>query len=394
VNALLIAHFYPPEAAAGATRIASLAAALGNAGHDVTVVTNFPSFPRGRFADGRRPLMLVESEGNVRTVRLFSILIPGLPGARLLHWLSSATSASLYALLTRARYDVVIISSPPITLAFPGLIAAWRHRARLVVDVRDVFPDIAIAMGVWKADSFMARAVEWLARRLYARADLIVAVTPTAISQIAHRGVDASRLVLARNAAEKSTVTRPQSEPTNGLAAIYAGNLGVATDVDVLVDAAALVADAGITIEIVGGGAQKEHLEARVRDEGVGNVRLTGSVARQDAMAKLAAADVSIVPLRKGIEESVPTKVYDSFAVGCPVIVVADGEARKEGASLGAFCTPPGDANALAATLRQLALLDRSELRRIGDAGRAALENRADRAGIMEELAARIGSLS
>jgi glycosyltransferase involved in cell wall biosynthesis len=394
VKALLIAHFYPPEAAAGATRVASLAAALANAGHDVTVVTNFPSFPRGRFADGHRPPMLVESDGGVRTVRLFSILIPGMPGARLLHWLSAATSASLYALLTRDRYDVVIISSPPITLAFPGLVAAWRHRARFVVDVRDVFPDIAIAMGVWKADSLIARAVEWLARRVYARADLIVAVTPTAISQIALRGVEASRLVLARNAAEKSTVTRPQSGQTNGLTAIYAGNLGVATDVDVLVDAAALVADTGITIEIVGGGAQQAHLEARVRDEGVANVRLTGSVARQDAMAKLAAADVSIVPLRKGIEESVPTKVYDSFAVGCPVIVVADGEARKEGASLGAYCTPPGDASALAATLRQLALLDRSELRRIGDAGRTALESRADRAGIMEELAARIGSLS
>ena len=86
--------------------------------------------------------------------------------------------------------------------------------------------------------------------------------------------------------------------------------------------------------------------------------------------------------------------MYDSFAVGCPVIVAAAGEARNEGASLGAFCTPPGDAHALAATLRQLALLDKSELRRIGDAGRATLENRADRAGIMAELAAHIGSLS
>ena len=124
MNVLLIAHFYPPEAAAGATRVASLAAALGKAGHDVAVVTNFPSFPRGRFAEGRRPLMLVENDGNVRTVRLFSILIPGLPGARLLHWLSSATSASLYALLTRTHYDVVIISSPPITLAFRG----WSRR--------------------------------------------------------------------------------------------------------------------------------------------------------------------------------------------------------------------------------------------------------------------------
>ena len=51
--------------------------AFADAGHDVTVVTNFPSFPRGRFAEGRRPLMRVENDGDVRTVRLFSMLIPG-----------------------------------------------------------------------------------------------------------------------------------------------------------------------------------------------------------------------------------------------------------------------------------------------------------------------------
>ncbi|MGB9653363.1 MAG: glycosyltransferase, partial [Candidatus Cybelea sp.] len=212
MKALFITHFYPPEPAAAATRVASFVDALANAGHDVTVVTNYPSFPRGRFSEGRLPLMRREKAERSQTVRLFSLLLPGLPGSRLLHWLSAALSASLYAVLTRDKYDLILISSPPITLALPGMIAAWRHRAKLVVDVRDVFPDVAIAMGEWKKDDFIVRVVERLVRVLYARADLIVAVTPTALSQIAARGIPQSRLVLARNAAERS----PSVAPKNG----------------------------------------------------------------------------------------------------------------------------------------------------------------------------------
>jgi glycosyltransferase involved in cell wall biosynthesis len=166
------------------------------------------------------------------------------------------------------------------------------------------------------------------------------------------------------------------------------------TDVDVLVDAAALTADENITIQIVGDGAQNARLRERLRNEGVRNVVMKGSVARPEAMAMIRAADASIISLRKGIEESIPTKLYDSLSVGCPVVVVAEGEAKKEGASLGALCTPAGDAAALATTLRQLASLDKAALRKLGDAGKASLSRRDDRAGIMRELVARIGALA
>jgi glycosyltransferase involved in cell wall biosynthesis len=394
LKVLFITHFFPPEAGAGATRVASFVDALARAGHDVTVVTSFPSFPRGRFEGRNRAFVRVEHDGRKRTVRLFSVLVPGMPGSRLVHWLTAALSACTYSIATRDRYDMVVISSPPITVAIPGLVAAWRHRAKLVVDVRDVFPDLAVQMGVWRKDSFVVWAVERLVRRLYKRASLTVAVTPTAISQISTRGVPASRLVLARNAAERFPSVGPANGSSNGFTAIYAGNLGLMTDVDVLVDAAALTAEENITIKIVGDGAQGARLRERLRSEGVRNVVMKGNVARPEAMAMIRAADVSIISLRKGIEESIPTKLYDSLSVGCPVVVVAEGEAKKEGASLGAFCTPAGDAAALATTLRQLASLDKAALRKLGDAGKASLSRRGDRTGIMDELVARIGALA
>lgn len=394
MNVAVVTHFYPPEPCAAATRVASLVDALADAGHTVTVITNFPSFPAGRFSgNGRLPFIRTQRAGGVQVVRLFSLLARGVPGARLLHWASSALCATFYVLAARKRYDNVVVSMPPITLAPVALAAAWRHRAVLVVDVRDVFPDIAIAMGEWRRGGILARCAEWIVRRLYRRADLIVAVTPTALAQIATRGVDPSRLVLARNAAENGPLGEGKPSARDGFTAIYAGNLGLAMDVDMLLDAATLLADDDIAIEIVGDGAQKAHLDERIRNERIRNVTVKGSMARADAMRAVADADVSIVTLRKGIGDSVPTKLYDSIAVGCPVVIAAEGEAQTEGASLGAFCTPPGDADALADTLRRLSVLDRRALRELGHQGMVRLQGRAGRAAIMAELAERISAL-
>lgn len=390
----VVTHFYPPEAGAAAVRVRSMVDAFAAKGHDVTVVTTHPSFQHD---GGSRRLAHVERSGNARIVRLYSLLAPKLPGSRVLQWLSAALSSSLYLLRTRDRYDVIVVSSPPITLAFPALIGAARHRARLVVDVRDVFPDIGISMGVWKKDSLIVRLMERLVRRLYRRADLVVVVTARGISQIAARGIDPARIFLARNAYERDAVVSNIAPKGAGngerFTAVYAGNLGLATDVDVLVDAAALVARDGISIEIVGDGAQGTRLRERVANEAVGNLRVKGAYPRREALAMVADADVSVIPLRKGLTESIPTKLYDSLSVGCPVVVVAEGEAIEEASSLGALCTPAGDAGALAATLRQLSLLDRTALRKIGDDGRLRLSNRPDRAAIMSELVGRISAL-
>jgi colanic acid biosynthesis glycosyl transferase WcaI len=255
-------------------------------------------------------------------------------------------------------------------------------------------------MGEWKRDGLLTRIVERVARALYRRSDLIVAVTPTALAQIAGRNVDASHLLLAPNAPERRAPVQ-QRDYGNGerrrndrFTAIYAGNLGLASDIDVLLDAAGLLGQDGIDLEIVGDGAERARLEQRIQDERMDNVHFRGSFPRDEAMAMIADADVSIVPLRRGIEESVPTKLYDALSMGCPVIVVAGGEAQRAGTSLGAMCSPPGDAAALAALLRQLSLLDKNALRELGDRGKARVEAGFDRAGIMANVVQKLAACS
>lgn len=393
----VLAHFFPPEPCAAATRIAALANALSVAGHRVTVVTNFPSFPRGAL-EKRHRFKAVHHEWHdaVHIVRLLTILDRRLPAHRFLHWISSAVMLLLYVLFSAERFDAVVVSVPPITLAMPALAAAWRHRAKLIVDVRDVYPDIAVAMGQWKPEGFLTRATGAAARALYSAASLIAAVTATARNQIAARNVSASKIILVPNGC---TVEAPYAShgscDATRFVAIYAGNLGLATDVDVLVDAAALLApDNRIAITVAGGGAETERMRSRIMNEGLQNIHLTGVVERAKAMSMIARADVALVPLRKGIAESVPTKIYDALSVGCPVVVAAEGEARDAArATGGGICVQPGDAVALAEALRSLARLDKTVLQEIGERGRRFVSTCCRRDATMVVLCDRIGAL-
>jgi putative colanic acid biosynthesis glycosyltransferase WcaI len=359
MNVALITQFFPPEPCAAANRTEAFAKALVRGGHNVTVVTAFPSFPQGRLAPGDRGCMRRDEryEG-ADLIRLLTGRFGRMPGARLAHWLVSATALTAYVLLTRKKFDVVIVSIPPITLALPALAAKLRHRAKLVLDVRDVFPDVAVAMGEWRANSFWARATERIARMLYRDASLIATVTPTGLAQISARGVSSDRLMLAPNGA--CDVPDVVPEARNGkFLALYTGNLGLATDVDVLADAARLLAEAPeIALQIVGGGAQSQRLQERIEREQIANLRVHEPVPRADAMRLLAGAGAALIPLRAGIRDSIPTKIFDALSVGCPVIVAADGEAAATALASGAgIAVAPGDAAALASAIRQVAAL-------------------------------------
>ncbi|HET9029944.1 MAG TPA: glycosyltransferase, partial [Candidatus Aquilonibacter sp.] len=239
-----------------------------------------------------------------------------------------------------------------------------------------------------------ARICETIARALYHTAACTIAVTPTALRQIQSRGLPAERVLLAPNAASTHTPSEITYTPRSEFVAMYAGNLGLATDVDVLAEVAALVAPDGITLELVGDGAERARLERRAGAERLSNLRFRGTMPRDDAMRALAGASVALIPLRAGIQESVPTKIYDALSLGVPAIVAANGEAERIARELGAAHVPAGDAAAIAQTLRAFARLDPSERRAIGERGRNAVRQRADRAGIMTSVAARVSALS
>jgi glycosyltransferase involved in cell wall biosynthesis len=358
---------------------------------EVTVVAPMPSFPTGRIDQAYRGrLYSRDSRDGITVVRLRHVATVRRFG-RLLAWLSFAGLSTLYALFIAKRPDIVVISSPPITLALPGIATRLFRRSRLVVDVRDVFPDLPIQMGAWKDNSMVVRVVGALASRLYALASLIVAVTPTALEQIRARAKN-TPAILAPNGCDW---VEPQSgviKRRNGeFVATFTGNMGLANGMDLLLDAAKLVRDDDIRIALIGGGTDYDHVASRVASESIDNVDIYGVVPRERAVGALAESDAAIIILREGIGESIPTKLFDAFAVQCPVVLSASGEARRVVLeSVGGICSAPGDAESLADSLRRLAC-DRPLAKSFGSAGRRYAQG-FDRDSIMVDLVQRIES--
>ncbi len=231
--------------------------------------------------------------------------------------------------------------------------------------------------------------------KLYRRAHLIAGVTSGVVSQIAGRGVDPAKLLLAPNGFDELP-EHPRNRNGDGrLQALYIGNLGLATDVDVLIDAAALTeSDRRIAISVIGGGVQAARMRERVRREGLRNITLRPPVERSEAMRLLTNADVAIVPLRKGITDSIPTKIFDALSVGCPVVVCAGGEAQSiTESSGGGTCVPAGDAQALAIVLRRFAAYDPAQRKEMGERGRSFVRDNFSRGTIMEQYSRRIAQI-
>ena len=394
----IISQFYPPEPLAAANRISAMALAFAQAGDDVHVYTGMPSFPDGVIpAAYRGRNHVVEEDGRITVERVWTYASAASPANRILNWLSVAAGIARRIVAVRNRFDAVIVSSPPITLALPAFAGAIAHAAPLFVDIRDVFPDVAVKMGAWKADSRIARIVGRVADALYARASLVTSVTQPQCDEIVARGVARAKVGLASNGFDP--VTPSETAPVQPLPGVrdvvYVGNMGLSMALDVVIDAAALLRDdPSIRFIMIGGGSAAAGLRARVAAAGLTNVLFTGALPRADAARALEDAAATVVPLVATITDTLPTKLFDAMIAGTPIVLSAAGEAKRvvEQADAGLVVTPE-DPGALAGGVRRL-LGDPSLQERFRANGPPFVRANYDRAAVMKDYAARVRALT
>jgi glycosyltransferase involved in cell wall biosynthesis len=256
-----------------------------------------------------------------------------------------------------------------------------------VLEVRDLWPAFAIAVGVLRSRLLIALS-EWLERFLYRRADRIVINSPGFSAHINQRGGPDLRLV--PNGADASmfdpAATGAQFRRQHGLQdkfiVLYAGAHGLSNDLGVVLDAAALLkVETNIALVLVGDGKDKPTLQTAAAQRGLSNLHFVPPLPKLQMAEALAAADVCLAILKPlPLYATVyPNKVFDYMAAGRPILLAIDGVVRQvvEQAGAGRF-TPPGDAAALAAAVRSFAA-DPANGRRMGAAGRAYLAANFDR---------------
>ena len=379
-----LTHYYPPEVGAPQTRISALASGLAARGVEVAVHAPPPHYPDGRIPAGyRNRLFEAESTEPVGVVR--SAVLPA-PNRGFARRLADHASFGASAVATAGRApaaDVVVVESPPLFTAGAAIAYARRKRARLVLNVADMWPDSAIELGALRSD-LAIRAARRLERRVYRRSAAIVCPTEGIEARLGARPDAAGKVTRIPPAVDVAAFESADPPGSDAFRVLYAGTTGMAQGMGTLLEAAAALQGDGVEVTIAGDGAEGGTVRARAA--ALPNVSALGTVPHDRVPLLLAESDAAVVLLRDQplFEGALPTKLLEAMAAARPVVLSARGEAaRLLEASGGGVVVPPEDPAALAAALRELAGAQDRALR-MGKAGRRFVSERHSRAGFVE----------
>jgi len=395
---LFITQWYPPEPVTLPGELAESLVALGN---EVTVLTGFPNYPYGKTYSGypQRP-WLIEMVNGVRVVR--APLYPDHSRSaclRAIHYISFLFSAIIVGLLKCQRPDVIHVMSPPIPVGMAGWTLATLWRRPYTLEIVDMWPETLVATGMLhnqKALALVGRVCDWL----HHRAAAIRVITPGFRSNLISKGVSPAKVRVIHCWANTESLKPVSPSLATGrqlgfegrFTVMFAGTIGLAQGLDVVLDAAALLRDIpNVQFVLVGDGLDTARLRQRAEDEGLGNVRFLGRFPADRMPELYALADVLLVHLRDHplFRITIPHKVLAYLASGKPILAAVEGDTADL-----VLCThaglscPSGDPAALAKAVRELAKMSPDARRSMGANGREAACNSYSRHHLVGQVLA------
>jgi colanic acid biosynthesis glycosyl transferase WcaI len=297
----------------------------------------------------------------------------------------AAFSAVAAAFAARGgRADGVLAVSPPLTLGMSGWIAARRRDCPLVFNVQDIYPDVVVELGAMRPGPLLS-ATSRLELFCYNRADAVTVLSEDLKANVANKTGQPDKVRVIPNFVDIEAI-RPLPKENSyrrefGLegkfVVMYAGNVGFSQALTPLLEAAAALTDEpDVAFMINGGGVARPALERAAR--GLPNVRFADMQPAERLPEVLAAADVHLVPLKRGLAHaSVPSKTYSILAAGRPLLASVDANsevARLVQREECGVAVPPEDAESLTKAVRHL-IESPEALRSMGQAARRFVED-------------------
>jgi glycosyltransferase involved in cell wall biosynthesis len=369
VRILIVTHYFPPEIGAPQARLSSLARTWAADGDEVTVLTGMPNHPTGIVpAEYRHRIRVEELVDGHRVVRTWLYATPneGILRKTLGHLSFMLTGPLLGGRRVRPA-DVVMVSSPTFFSIFSAWWLARRRRARLVIDVRDLWPAIFVELGVL-TNRLIIRFLERIEMRLYHASDAVVVVSEGFRDDLVRRGVPSAKVHTIRNGVDlerfhptrdDEVVTRIRDElgvRPGETFVLYLGTHGLSQGLDNVLDAAHKLAGEPIRFVLVGEGARKAGLVRRAAEIGLTNVTFAPSVPHQAVPDLLSAADLCLVTLRDVplFSTFIPSKMFEYLGAGRAVVGALRGESADLLRDAGGVVVAPDDPSALAEAIRSV----------------------------------------
>lgn len=402
MKVIFLTQYFPPETGAPQNRLFAMARALVDRGAEVTVLTALPNYPDMRIQEAYRGKWLLRTQEAGMTVHRVWLLVSQKRSIlwRLANYFSFVFTALVVGLFRLRRSDVLLVESPPLFLGITAMLLARIKGARLVFNVSDLWPESAVQLGL-VTNRWMIGASTWLEELCYRKASLITGQTKGIVANIQQRmphkevlwvpnGVDLEAIGQAEQAGDPDLARTRLGIAPNDLVLTYAGIIGHAQGLEVVLQAADRLKDRrDIHFLLIGDGPEKAGLLQLKERLKVPQVHFVDRMPRADLLALLRATDAVVVPLRRNdlFKGAIPSKIFEALALSKPVLLGVEGEARElfieEGRAGIAF--DPENAEALAASVLQLDA-DREAMQRMGSSGKRYVLEKFDRQVISGRL--------
>jgi colanic acid biosynthesis glycosyl transferase WcaI len=340
---LLHSLVFPPDGVSTAYLMADLATELKKLGHSVTVLSTTPHFNIQKDTLARQSMekrwggLIYYSEYSGIPVWHIKIPIKGKRiWARAVDYIRFHLMSIIVGIFILGPQDIVIATSPPLTLGVMSWLLSLRWKAPSVYKVAEIYPDLAIRQGVVR-NPFLISMMKWLEQFVYKHNTMIVPIAENFRQLIKQRNVPDKKLCLIPDSVDvelyQPLARRNSFSEANGLekdfVVLYGGNIGIVQDWESVLFAAEKVMDLPIKFVIVGGGAQEEWLYNEVKVRNLSNVLLFGYQPKELMSQINASCDIGTIPLtRTGALDGFPSKIYTIMACGKPVIASAESDSE------------------------------------------------------------------
>ena len=359
-------YFHTPEEGGG-TRSYEFARKLVKLGHKVTMITSSN--------------IISNSEKKIEDIEVLYLKIPYSNYMSFKRRLLSFISFGLRAIVSGIKIrncDLVFATSTPLTIAIPGIVLSFMKKIPMIFEVRDLWPEVPIQMGVIKS-KLLSNILRWFERFTYKYSKHIIALSPGMVQGVIDVGIEKKKITMIPNFC--NTDFFKPGETTNKILSIledikepiisYAGAISYANNVELIIDTAVKLqkADVKIFFVIAGDGSLKPELEKKTKIMELKNVLFLGKINKYEVLELYRKSIATLVLFKKLpiLTTNSPNKFFDAISTGRPVITNMDGwigeliEKYKIGFSLNA-----DDEDSLMDTIKELIDMDKKKIEEMG----------------------------
>jgi len=344
---LILTLIFNPDNVSTAQLISGIASDLKTYGHDVRVLTTTPHYHRDPSLEEQQPLrngfLGIIRKSEFEGIPVYHIAMPDKQcGAllRILSWGCFHALSTIVGMCLSFKPDVILSPSPPLSIGINAYVLSRLRRAVYIYNVQELYPDIAVNLGMVKNKRFIA-ALSRIERFIYDHAAAVTAITPSIRDKVCGRIKESSRVHLIPNYVADSDVAEADRDNafarqhgiTGCFVVTYAGNLGVPQNLQMLLDAAILLRDVEkVVFLIIGDGSEKERLRAAAERERLANMRIIDYQPISVMPCIYAASDLFYVgQMPDAHSDGIPSKIYRIFGNKKPVLAVTPAESDLAG---------------------------------------------------------------